>query len=252
MTVTASIAPVAWIAGEIGGDSVAVRVLLPQGSDAESFEPQLGKLRDLEGSSLFAATGLLPFENKVSAAACEDAGVVSVRLADGLDLITGTHGGNEPDPHIWVSVRNLRIMSTTLLAAMCRERPSAAEVFETNWRALDAKLDSIDRAIGSGLAEAGNPAFLVWHPSLSYFARDYGLRQISVGFEGKEDSAVGIRKRIDAAIAEKPKVYFLQADEDPRSAETLPISETTKKMTINLMAPDWESEIIRVADALCK
>ncbi len=250
MKVTAGIAPVAWLVDQIGGDSVEVSVFLPQGSDAESFEPQLGKLRDLEGSSLFVATGLLPFEGRVAESAGESAGVEVVRLADGLDLITGTHGGGEPDPHVWVSVRNLRAMSGVLLEAMRRARPSAAETFDTNWNALDARLDSLDRAVAAGLAEAGNPSFLVWHPSLSYFARDYGLRQISVGFEGKEGSAVGTRDRIDAALAESPKVYFLQADEDPRAASTLPVGDATKKVSINLMAPDWESEIIKVADAL--
>ena len=29
-------------------------------------------------------------------------------------------------------------------------------------------------------------SFVVWHPSLSYFARDYGLEQISLEYDGKE------------------------------------------------------------------
>lgn len=250
MKVTASIAPLAWLVNEIGGDSVEVQVLLPQGSDAESFEPQIGKLRELQGASLFAVTGLLPFENKIATVANEGAGVETVSLSTGLDLITGTHGGDEPDPHIWTSVRNLRVMARTLLSAMSEERPAAADVFTANWKALDMRLDSLDRLFETTMGAAGRPTFLVWHPSLSYFARDYGLRQISVGFEGKENSAVGTKERIDAALAGHPKVYFIQVDEDSRAAQSLPVPDETKIQSINLMAPDWEAEISVVADAL--
>ncbi|MDE6125607.1 MAG: zinc ABC transporter substrate-binding protein, partial [Muribaculaceae bacterium] len=238
MKVTASIAPIAALVEAIGGDSVDVQVLLPQGADAESFEPQIGKLRDLEGASLFAATGLLPFETKMRATLEEGQGARFVGLSPGIDLIRGTHGEGEADPHIWVSVRNLKIMAATLAEAMAQARPSAAGYFAGNHAALDARLDSLDREIASGLALAGSPRFLVWHPSLSYFARDYGLRQISVGFEGKEGSAVGIRDRVDLAMSSVPKVYFLQADEDSRAAETLPVPPGTKKVRINLMATD--------------
>lgn len=250
MKVTVSIAPLAFLADEIGGDSVEVQVLLPSGSDAESFEPQLGKLRDLEGASIFAATGLLPFENKVAATLKNNGGPDFVTLADSLDLIRGTHGEGEADPHVWVSVRNLRKMAEVLSAAMAKARPEASDYFAANFRKLDTRLDSLDRAFAAELAETDNPVFLVWHPSLSYFARDYGLRQVSVGFEGKENSAIGTKERIKAALASSPKVYFLQADEDPRGAETLPLPEGTEKVTINLMASDWEAEIKKVADAL--
>ncbi|MDE7142868.1 MAG: zinc ABC transporter substrate-binding protein [Muribaculaceae bacterium] len=47
MKVTASIAPIAALVEAIGGDSVDVQVLLHQGADAERFEPQIGKLREL-------------------------------------------------------------------------------------------------------------------------------------------------------------------------------------------------------------
>lgn len=250
MKVTASIAPVAYLAREIGGDSAEVQVLLPPGSDAESFEPQIGKLRDLEGASLFAATGLLPFEDKIASTVRENGGARFVPLSGGIELINGTHGDGEPDPHIWVSVRNLRVMGRTLSEAMAAARPAAAEYFNARHALLDNRLDSLDKAFSARLAGADNPVFLVWHPSLSYFARDYGLRQIAVGFEGKEHSAVGARERLDAALAASPKVYFLQAEEDPRAAETLPLPAGTRKVTINLMAPDWETEIKKVADAL--
>lgn len=248
MKVTASIAPIAFLAEEIGGDSVDVQVLLPPGTDAESFEPQLGKLRDLEGASLFAATGLMPFESKIAAALGEVPRYVP--LAGGIDPVNGTHGDEGADPHIWMSPRNLRVMGASLAAAMEAARPGASDYFAENWKALDARLDSLDRYVSAALAGAGAPVFLVWHPSLSYFARDYGLRQVSVGFEGKEGSAVGTRDRVAAAMAAAPKVYFLQADEDPRTARTLQVPDGTRIETINIMAPDLEAEIKKIADAL--
>ena len=59
----------------------------------------------------------------------------------------------------------------------------------------------------------------VWHPSLSYFARDYGLEQISLGTEGKEMSAKSLTEAIDKARDKGVGVFFFQKEYDSRQAE---------------------------------
>ena len=71
------------------------------------------------------------------------------------------------------------------------------------------------------LASKKGTAFLVWHPSLSYFARDYGLLQISVGQEGKEASVQQLQSKIDEAKAHNAEVFFYQKEFDSRQAEVV-------------------------------
>ena len=54
-------------------------------------------------------------------------------------------------------------------------------------------------AISRAYGKRGS-SFLVWHPSLSYFARDYGLHQIALGgAEHKEVSIPALREAIEEA-----------------------------------------------------
>ena len=72
-----------------------------------------------------------------------------------------------------------------------------------------ARLDSIDNAITARLAPHKGDSFIVWHPSLSYFARDYGLNQVVVGgSEHKESSIADLKESIDTA-RNAELLYFL-------------------------------------------
>jgi zinc transport system substrate-binding protein len=102
------------------------------------------------------------------------------------------------------------------------------------------------------LQTAPSKAFAVWHPSLSYFARDYGLEQISVSFENKEMSPVRLAEVADEARAHNVGVFFFQQDYDSRQAQTLNNAMKTKMITVNPLAYDWDKELSNVVDALAQ
>ena len=54
-------------------------------------------------------------------------------------------------------------------------------------RALDAQLRSLFASTPAGPGGNGR-GFLVFHPAWGYFAKDYGLTQQAIEFEGKEPS----------------------------------------------------------------
>ena len=64
--------------------------------------------------------------------------------------------------------------------------PADSASYRRNYMALAATLDSCDRVISSRLKPVGHATFMVWHPSLSYFAEDYRLHQLSIGMDNKE------------------------------------------------------------------
>lgn len=63
--------------------------------------------------------------------------------------------------------------------------PSHKEQFTANYTKFIAEIDSLDAEIRSILTNSGVKAFLIYHPALGYFARDFGVTQMSIEEEGK-------------------------------------------------------------------
>ncbi|MDE5785917.1 MAG: zinc ABC transporter substrate-binding protein, partial [Duncaniella sp.] len=183
-------------------------------------------------------------------------------ISGGIEVITGTHsyfncyGGHTeqhdtPDPHTWSSVKNARVMAANILTALKDIDPENTAYYNANYERFVNRLDSLDASFAARLNRAGKPSFIVWHPSLSYFARDYGLTQIVAGgAENKETSVAAIREAIDKASGTGAKIFFYQKDIDNRHLETVNASIQATEVVINPLSPDWEAELIRTVDAL--
>lgn len=114
------------------------------------------------------------------------------------------------------------------------------------------RLDSLDAGLDSLLASSRGKAFVVWHPSLSYFARDYGLRQISLSPEGKEASVNMMQTAVDSARASGAEILFFQKEIDSRQAETANEQIGATLVNINPLSYNWNKEIINIANAIAR
>ena len=271
--ITVSVAPLAYFAKAIGGDSVKVRTLLPAGTDPETFQPGMDAMRALNRGGVLAVTGVLPFESEMTEKLT--ANNADLQLADagkGIELIYGTHmhahaehgeaheaheagdahehGEGEPDPHIWGSVKNARIIAGNLHATLCGLYPELRPYFTSRYEELDNQLDSIDRAYAVRLEM--HPAFVIWHPSLSYFARDYGLKQISIEDDGKEPSPAQLKNLIDTCRKENANVIFIQKEFDMHNALLIAGELGVGVVLINPLNYDWQNEMIHIARSLTK
>lgn len=261
-TVTVSLPPQAWILKAIAGDSVKINILFNKGSNPETYEPTISTIRDAAGSDLLLLSGGLTFESVIVDRITENNS--RLKIADtsrGIDPILNTHshshGDHEhevssPDPHTWTSVVNTRTIATNMLDALKAADPSHAEYYSVRAAQLDRHLDSLDQAIRAKLDPIKTRAFLVWHPSLSYFARDYGLNQIVLGNEGREPSVKHTRDVIDNTTGEGAHVLFIQSDYDSSRAKTLARETGARVVEINPLDSDWEKQINIITDALTK
>lgn len=262
VVVTVSIPPQAWFVEAIAGDSVEVNVLLSAGANPETFEPGVSAMKQAGDSKAIFITGGMSFETAVARKLSgADSGLKVVDTSRGIELLYGTHDHCEAhghahrhtgaaDPHTWTSVKNGKIIARNVVDALVEIDPARAGYYKNRYDALALHLDSLDTAIAERLAPVSGSSFLVMHPSLGYFARDYGLEQVSVGSEGRESSVQGLRRQLDLAAGSGVRVLFLQADFDSRQAETVAAHTATNTVTLNLLNPDWEEEINRIADAL--
>ncbi len=251
--VTVSIEPQKYILEQITGDRIDVRCLLGNGGNPENYDPTVTHLMNVEKSLAYMRIGNIGFEDAIiDKVKALNPGLAIFNTADSIKLIRGSHGDHEAtDPHTWTSIKNARIIARNMLNAMISVDPAHRKSYEKNFNAFSARLDSLDRTVDSVMAPHRGEAFLVWHPSLSYFARDYGLEQITLGdTEGKEISAVTLKQAVDSANSRHARVFFTQKLLDSRQAAALSDMLDARVVDINPLDYNWQEQILTVVNAL--
>ena len=123
------------------------------------------------------------------------------------------------------------------------------EYYTERYNALDRQLEKTDSIVKEELKDA-DKVFMIYHPALSYFARDYGLKQISIEAGGKEPSPLHLKNLINESRKEGVKVIFVQQEFDTRNAELIAKETEAEIVPINPLSYDWNEEMINIAKAL--
>lgn len=252
--VTVSILPQKQLLDQIVGDRVEVKCILGAGANPETYDPTVTNLMGLEKSLAFMRIGSVGFEDAIASKIAEsNPNLPIINSSEGIQPIYGTHGAhcNHTDPHTWTSVKNMRIIAQNMAQAMAKVDPANKDYYQKNAQKLYAHLDSLDAELTHKLQSKKGTAFLVWHPSLSYFARDYGLKQIVVGGdENKEASVKQLQQITDSVKGRSGYVFFFQKDFDNLHASAMSNDLKAHQVDISPMEYDWEPQIRKIADSL--
>lgn len=254
--ITVTMEPLRFFVEQIAGDKYKVISMVPKGSSPETYDPTPGQLMDLGKSDIYFKIGYIGFEqmwmDKLSANA---PGMKVFDTSKGIDLIRDTHSHDEHEhvggiePHTWNSPANALIIAGNIRDALSEEDPGNASFYNARFDSLRQIIAETDSQVRQILKNADS-TFLIYHPALSYFARDYGLRQISIEEGGKQPSPAHLKALIDACKKEDVKVIFVQQEFDSRNAELIAKETGTKIIPINPLSYNWQEEVIKVANAL--
>lgn len=260
--VSVSIEPQRWLLEQIVGDKMEVRSLMGNGGNPEHYEPTFSHLANLEKSVAYFQVGNLGFESAImEKVQANNPDLPIYCVSDSIRMILDTHHHDHHkdseeclayDPHTWSSVKNAKIMAANMLRGMKEVDADNAAYYTRNFITLSHKLDSLDLMLTEKLAPVCGGSFIVWHPSLSYFARDYGLTQLALGMENKELSVEETRSLIDRTRSAGTTVFFIQKDFDRSQAVAITdgLGSDIKLISINPLAYEWADEIQVVADAI--
>ncbi len=255
--ITVTIEPLRYFTEAIAGENYQVVSMVPKGSSPESYDPTPQQLVNLSKSQAYFRIGYIGFEQvwmKKLEANCPDMKVYNT--SKGIDLIRdkghwhGDHfheGGVEP--HIWNSTQNALIIADNIYQALC-------ELDSTHQADYKNRLDSLKQNIRQTdaetrrLLENADSTFLIYHPALSYFARDYRLKQISIEEGGKEPSPAQLKDLIETCRNENIHTIFVQQEFDQRNAQLIAHELGLNIVSINPLSYDWIEEILRTAKAL--
>ena len=206
-TLYVSILPIRSLVKEIVGEDFRIEVLVPPGASPETFEPTPRQFIGLNEAQLVFNVGLLEFETALLDKIEDRTKIVD--LSRGIVRIEGScaHAGRNGsdhahgvDPHVWTSPRALQRMAENAYEAIHASWPDSAK-YTANHARLQEELRQLDLRTAEKIARSGIRYFIIYHPALTYYARDYGLRQEAVEADGKEPSA----KRLTALIRQARK-----------------------------------------------
>ncbi|MDD4126953.1 MAG: zinc ABC transporter substrate-binding protein [Methanomicrobium sp.] len=223
LKVAVSILPEKEFAEAVGGEKISVSVLIPPGASPHTYELTSGQLRELSQTDIYAVTGFgiefeLAWMNKIAGV---NPDMKIINLSEGVDLISSEDEESGTDPHIWLSLKNVKIMSENLCEGLVNQSPEDEQYFRENLNEYELKLDSLDNTIKKELSEREDETILVYHPAWQYFASDYSLNLISVENEGKDPSPAELAEIIDTAKIKGIKVVFASPEYSTKSAEVI-------------------------------
>ena len=255
--ITVTIEPLRYFTEAIAGKNYQVVSMVPKGSSPESYDPTPQQLVNLSKSQAYFRIGHIGFEQawmKKLEANCPDMKVYDT--SKGIDLIRdkghwhGDHfheGGVEP--HIWNSTQNALIIVDNIYQALCELDTTPQADYKYRLDSLKQSIQQTD-AETRRLLENADSTFLIYHPALSYFARDYGLKQISIEEGGKEPSPAQLKKLIETCRNENVHTIFVQQEFDQRNAQLIAHELGIDIVSINPLSYDWTEEMLRTAKGL--
>ncbi len=232
---------------EIGGNQVEVTVLVPPGANPHTYELSPRQLKVVQRARLYAAVGSgLEFEIAwLGRIEKLNPKLLVVDCSRGVETLEG-------DPHIWLSLKNVKTMVRNILNGLCKIDPSRASLYRKRASSYLAKLDSLDGEIRRLLDPYRGRAFLTFHPSWGYFARDYGLRQMVIEQGGKEPSPRALMALIRRAKETGIKVVFVSPQFDRRAAEAIARELQGRVVPLDPLAPDYLKNMRRVAEEIAR
>jgi zinc transport system substrate-binding protein len=254
--VIVSILPQKTFAEKIAGDDFDVQVLVPHGANPESYSLLPSQLKDISRADVWFRIGHIGFELSWQDRVSElNSNMQVIDLSDGLDLIQeeeiqhGDHvhvGGI--DPHIWLSPKLVKQMSEEMTEVLSGINPEKASEYKGNYMQFVKEIDRLDVDLRKTLKDYKGRSFITFHPSLSYFARDYGLQQHALESGGKEPTPQHMARVVELARKENIGVIYIQSEFDRDNARVFAEEIKGKVIEVKPLSPEWEENLREMAN----
>ncbi len=161
------------------------------------------------------------------------------------------HSHESGDPHIWLSPLNAKIIAENIYKGLKAMNPKGD--YQSNYQALIRDIDNLDKEIKETLATLPkNQKFVVFHPMLGYFARDYGLEEVSIEVEGKTPKIKDMMEVVEVVKQEDLKIIFAQPEFSIKAAEFIAKESGAKLGYFSPLQTPWDKNLLDFAKNLKK
>ena len=153
------------------------------------------------------------------------------------------------DPHIWTSPRALQRMAANAYEAIHALWPDSVKYTENHAR-LQEQLAALDARTAGKIAASGVRYFIIYHPALTYYARDYGLQQVAIEDDGKEPSARALARLIEQARHDGVRRIFYQSQFPASAVEVIARDIEAQSVAIDPLKEDVIANIDSLTDLI--
>jgi zinc/manganese transport system substrate-binding protein len=208
----------------VGGDRVALEVLVGPNGDAHVYSPSPADAKKLAAAKAVFTNGLRLegwIDRLVKAAGSRATIVIATRGIAPIEAVerAGQHE-HGPDPHAWQSVANAKIYVTNVRDGLIAVDPAGRETYDKNARDYLARLDALEAEVKTQVAKIApeRRRVITSHDAFGYFRAAYGVQFIApqgVSTDA-EASAKDVAKIIRQIRTQKIPAVFLENISDPR------------------------------------
>ena len=232
-----TIYPLKYFTEVIGGDKVETFSIIPDGSDAHSFDPKPKDLKDLNNTDIFVYNGL-GMEDWIDSilSTLEGTDVKKVEASNGVEVLSATeedhheetekeeehnHGGK--DPHVWLSLTDALIQAENIKNALVEVDSDNKDYYEENYNNLSKELTSLKDEYLIKFNSLSNKNFVTGHAAFGYLCQEFGLTQNSIAdvFGEGELTAKDLEALIEYSKINNVKVIFSESAASKKESETL-------------------------------
>lgn len=258
--ISVSIAPESYFVERIAGDGYKINVLVPRGTNPENYDPTPQDIARLGESDLYFYMGSLGFEKIwLDAIKQQNKGMRSIDISRNLSTISNDsipeksydheYHAHHDDPHYWTSIKGAVAISKGIYDALLEAYPDDAPIFAANYDNLLKEIKALEEECRVTFENPNSRTFVIYHPSLTFFAHEWGLKQLVIENEGKEPTAAHLTNIINEAKSDSTKIVFVQEEFDQNSAKTIAKEIGAKTITIHPLSEDWYNEMRNIIAA---
>lgn len=243
--ITVSISPFKYFVEQIAGNDFTVNVMVPAGADPHTYEPFPGQINNLRKSVGYISNGFLGFEmNWLDRFYETNRAMKKLNLGDSIVPLSSDHHHEDghieaADPHYWVSPKCAIVIASSVNNFLCGLNPSQSQKYNSNFQILISNIHELDNKASQLFSDIRVKSFMIYHPNLAYVARDYGLEEIPVEYEGKEPSPSRMRELVDRMRKENLRTIFVQIEYDTKNAKAIAGETGAKIVLIDPLSENW-------------
>ncbi|MCM1377358.1 MAG: zinc ABC transporter substrate-binding protein [Clostridium sp.] len=242
----------AYLVRELAADDFNIVIVLPEGLIPEKIRPTQRAIDKVRDCDLLIYADTPGFEHQLSDSVARN--VFDITRADISRVINTlphpSKGAPLRDPNIMFSLRNCRLIASQMKTRLSRRYPNYTAYLKKRALRLDTTLKILDDSISAVLAPHYGESFVSVRPTMGYFARDYGLRQI---YPLKAPSAMTkeeYRTWIEEVRAASPRALFYDNPRDSIFTAKVGKELGLKPVRLNINSSDFLSSLKRAADAI--
>ena len=217
---------------QVGGERVAVEVLVGPGSDAHVYSPKPAQAKQVGQAQLVLSNGM-GFDGWM-ARLLKSAGFKGrhVVASAGIQPLKGAadehghgHAHAAADPHVWQDVARVQAYVKNIAQGLCAADAAGCDSYRSNAAAYGQQLDALDQEIRRAWSAIPAQQRLVIssHDAFGYYASAYGVRFLAPQgvSTDSEASAQGVARLVRQIRQEKASALFVESIADPRLIEQI-------------------------------